>query len=352
MAIPAIGIYFLYFALSTPDSYFCDLESRNASCTLQESQPVCAIYSGEDCHSPTGICERTLDSSCLACNDPSIISYVIGECQESKAPKECTDYDRNIACSPDKETVCGYASSFRFGREKVYSQEWENGCDACNPIHIKFHIPGECQDPDTLGICQKKYKETKCTNQGPSCAYYTGRDCTTKVCRETVQNACSVCEDTSVLFHIDGSCEASQFTLENTVEEIASKNDSDEVKEPTSELELVMEQDGAVLYQEIHKQDLDAQRRAPIPQLRTILLPDGSELIVREEPHCEVPVQKDIPLLEEVLQPDGSIIFERVERSNNKETQMDVEELESEEGDEQDTLKMIDSRLLVKDKDN
>jgi len=340
MAIPLISAYFLYFALSTPSSYFCDPQSRNASCTSKDSNPVCAVYSGDECYSASGFCQKTLENACTVCMDPSIISYVPGECKKSSTPQLCTDYDRNIQCSVEESSVCSYAFSVRFGRQKVYNQLWKNGCEACNPNHVTFHIPGECPNSDDFGICQKKSKiSPDCSNETPSCAYYTGENCSTKICRKTLESSCDICNDSSVLFYINGTCENLQPSiLYERVKLSNTQNRSDESKGSFQKKESSVKQDNVSAYQEIHKQDDDTWKEHPIPKIETLLLPDGSEKIVRVEPSCVVPDQPDIPMLEEVVQPDGSVIFEPVERSIEKEKP------------NEESIELIDARLLSNEK--
>jgi len=264
-----IAIYFLYFVFSNPDNHLCFSQERQISCTPQAPEPVCALYSGDSCSSSTGFCQKTITSPCLACSDPSIIAYIPGNCNDSQTAKTCSNSVENKP--EESNNVCGYSQAKRLGGQKILSQVYSDDLSACKQGTVDFYVQGECEEITSLNMCQKgQVIEEGCFGSAmPSCVYYTGENCSEKLCRKTVENSCLSCADSSVLFYHEGSCEDRDPQIIRELEYLSDQQEfqpvekpikseplvrdlADEIEDaPIPELEAVIQQDGAPIYEKL-----------------------------------------------------------------------------------------------------
>jgi hypothetical protein len=252
MAITPIALYLLYFILSQPGSHLCTFEERSALCDQQVS-PVCALYTENGCSSSTGFCQKQINNPCSACNDLSVTAYVLGECSQS-GTQICAENEEPIIFGPDQISACAFSEI----DQEVYASTVPNSPDACSTSSVAFQIDSICPDPaNPLTLCKNWREGNYPVPYSPLCAYYTGNDCPELVCRVTGDRAVYVCQDETVLFYLEGSCEGGDST-ENPSEEYENEEvrveeliiDIVEVQDCIPELEAVLQPDGTYLYVE------------------------------------------------------------------------------------------------------
>lgn len=217
MAANFITIAFLYFFFHNPDSLVCVSEDRNAVCT-QEYSPVCALYSGDDCDSPTGYCLKTMSNSCAACADPSVAGQIItGECPYVPVQVCSQEHDLNSCADMEIEgTVCGITQQAQTQptttNPALTKTLYDNGCQACNAGDSTFYLGGDafgqCLAVSTSTICSAADRNAQNCEVSAlkACGYYTGDDCTEQVCRRTYDSYCFACADEAVMFFQNGDC--------------------------------------------------------------------------------------------------------------------------------------------------
>jgi len=117
-----------------PQEGYCDPNNRAINCPAIYS-PVCAYPYG--CSDVS--CAQTFDNGCTACGDPNIWKYTIGECPSSQV--HCDPNNRPMNCPAIYSPVCAYPFDC-FG--VPCASTYPSDCDACADPTISSYLPGEC----------------------------------------------------------------------------------------------------------------------------------------------------------------------------------------------------------------
>lgn len=146
--------------------------------------PVCAKYQVPCLY---GVCPPaiyvTYPSACVACQDPNVVSYRHGTCEEceEEVPEE-EEYPEEEECEEEEE-------------------EYEE--EDC-----------ECEEEEEKHFCKKAEhygsgKKVACTQEyNPVCGYFKG--CPNGKCYETFPNGCVACYYGCADYYIEGECPKSK----------------------------------------------------------------------------------------------------------------------------------------------
>lgn len=192
----------------------CNPEQRNVDACIEIYQPVCG-------QTETG--EMTFSNSCFACQYEEVRGYIEGAC-ENEIPEgqtACTAEQRGATiCTMEYAPVCG---TYDDGEQETFG----NDCMACGNPSVMSYSEGECEQlpPDMPGepaqeteFQQCETKTDVCTREyRPVCAEVdTGIRCITEPCPssqwETFSNDCTACNK-DVLKYMEGACEEHLFAL-------------------------------------------------------------------------------------------------------------------------------------------
>ena len=177
---------------------------------------VCGWFVG-DCTG--GLCNKTFEHPCFACQNKEIIGFTKGECsvpidtEKNYCSKE-TQSER--ICPLYYQPVCGYFESCLDDAGNLMKEcfiEFSNPCFACSDRQIAYWINGKCPskpDPEpepSLHLC-----DNKCTSEDePVCGYYPQNKivCIRAPCGPfTIQfkNRCEACKNTEIAGYLPGKC--------------------------------------------------------------------------------------------------------------------------------------------------
>ena len=158
-----------FFELSNQQDYYCSTQYPNPPypCPLN-FDTVCAKYQPQCVRPPCPLFEAEYSSDCLACNDPTVVSYRYGPCEPGYENEEF--YLENEELTYENEDFVG----------AEYNQE----------IHV-------C-NMDTLVkvLCDQSYI--------PVCGYFD--NCESGACRKTFYNSCEACYYGGADYYTDEEC--------------------------------------------------------------------------------------------------------------------------------------------------
>jgi len=108
---------------------------------MSSNSSVCAYYSGSECNSSIGYCQRDEDTFCAACSDYNVTGISNGPCKEAEIYL-CPDNERNVVvCPAIFLPVCGFSQE---ANGTVSFANYSSGCQACNLSSVGFYLSGAC----------------------------------------------------------------------------------------------------------------------------------------------------------------------------------------------------------------
>jgi len=185
---------------------FCEADDRDADCISEESSPVCGAFR-EGC--PEGLCYRTYDSACSACQDETVVSWEDGACDQEDEVLSCAAATFPTECpTTSEDPVCASLPSLEGTGESVMT--FPNFCVSCRNAASSLARPGPCPYSNRI-FNDPEYTPEICTAEiNPVCGYFT-EGCPQGACPRTYDAPCAALQDETVVYYTPGEC-AEQVT--------------------------------------------------------------------------------------------------------------------------------------------
>ena len=167
-------------------------------------QPVCGVIT--DCTGDN--CQSTFVNECAACAAQNISFYKEGICQEERIDcGDATE--RPVNCTAKPTTGSSVCAFFPDNFNELLFTTVESSCEACSDPSVMYYIPGDCANQNTNEqvYCLPNNRPKSCpfdNEEETVCGYY--EVCEAESCFIELQNPCLACMNSEVVYYEYGSC--------------------------------------------------------------------------------------------------------------------------------------------------